>query len=188
MYARLNLASKPLVSHRRFYVGSAVFGALAAVLCVWLAFRFHEVRKADADYRAKADKLQSEMKGLMAQRRELQSFYDRAENRNLQERARFLDSVMEADSFNWTKMFMDLEHTLPPGVHVVRIEPKLEHGTVSVKFQAGASSQEAEGELVKAFEDSRSFSNFVLYSVSTPRQTASNDVLMLDFSVIYTGI
>jgi hypothetical protein len=188
MYARLNLASNPLLSHRRFYMASAAFGFLAAVLCAWLAWQFHDVRKAETAYRAKADKLQSEMSLELKQRDALQSFFDRPENRNLQEREKFLDQVMQADSFNWTRMFMDLEHTLPAGVHVVRIEPKLDHGTVSVKFEAGASSEEAKIELFRAFEESPSFSHFVLYSENVPRQGTTADALVLEFSVIYTGI
>jgi Tfp pilus assembly protein PilN len=185
MYARLNLSTTPLLSHRRFYVGSAIVGFLAAVLCVFLGWRLHDVRKAEADFRAKSDKIQSEMSRLTDQKRQLERFF--AENKNLQDRAKFIDAVVEADGFNWTKMFMDLEQTLPTGVHVLRIEPRLDHGTASVKFQAGASSQEAKAELFRAFEESKSFSHFELYSESTPHQ-ASADALTVEFSVIYTGI
>jgi Tfp pilus assembly protein PilN len=187
MYVRLNVATQPLVSHRRFYVGSAIFGFLAAVLCVWLALRFHDVRRQETAYRLQADRLEADMTQIMERRAELKRFYDREENRNLQERAKFIDAVIEADSFNWTKMFMDLERTLPAGVHVIRIEPTLDRGTVSVKFQAGANSEEAKLQLEEAFEQSRSFSHFILYSENMPRQ-GSADALILDFSVIYTGI
>jgi Tfp pilus assembly protein PilN len=187
MYARLNLATKPLVSHRRFYVASALAGFVGLVLFGVLGWRLYGVRKAEADYRAKAGKLQTEMSRLMDQRHQLDVFYAKDENRNLQDRAKFIDGVIEADSFNWTKMFMDLEKTLPSGVHVLRIEPKLDHGTVSVRFQAGAASQEAKVELLKAFEDSRSFSHFELYSEGAPRQQTA-DALTVEFSVIYTGI
>lgn len=187
MYARLNLATKPLVSHRRFYVGSAVVGFIGLVLFVMLGWRLYEVRKAEEDYRSKANKLQAEMNQLMGQRHQLDAFYEKEENRNLQERAKFIDGLIEADSFNWTKMFMDLEKTLPTGVHVIRIEPRLDHGTVSVKFQAGAASQEAKVELLKAFEESKSFSHFELYSEGMPRQQTT-DALTVEFSVIYTGI
>lgn len=187
MYARLNLATKPLVSHRRFYVGAALLGLLGSVLLVVLGWQFYNVRRAEEDYRAKADKLQAEMGRLMEQRHELDHFYAQDVNRNLQARAKFIDGVIEADSFNWTKMFMDLEHTLPPGVHVLRIEPKLDQGTVSVRFEAGAADEAAMMQLLKAFEESKSFSHFVLYSDSVPKQ-ASTDALTLQFSVIYTGI
>jgi Tfp pilus assembly protein PilN len=187
MYARLNLATKPLLSHRRFYVGAAFLGLLGSVLFLALGWKFYNVRKAEEDYRAKAEKLQGEMNRLMEQRHDLDRFYAQEANRNLQARAKFIDGVVEADSFNWTKMFMDLEHTLPPGVHVIRIEPKLDQGTVSVKFEAGASSEAAKMQLLKAFEESKAFSHFVLYSEGLPKQPGT-DVLNVEFSVIYTGI
>jgi Tfp pilus assembly protein PilN len=187
MYVRLNVATKPLVSHRRFYVGSALCGVVAGVLFVYLGWQLHDVRKAETDYRAKTVKLQAEMSRLMEQKHGLEKFYAKPENRDLQERLKFIDTVVEADSFNWTKMFIDLEQTLPPGVRVLKVDPKLEHGTVSVKFIAGASNQEAQAQLVKAFEDSKSFSHFELYSVGVPKQ-AGMDALLLEFSVIYTGI
>ena len=187
MYARLNLATKPLVSHRRFYVGAALMWFLGSVLFLALGWRFYNVRKAEEDYRAKAVKLQAEMNRLVEQRNELARFFDQDVNRNLQDRAKFIDGLIEADSLNWTKMFMDLEHTLPPGVHVLRIEPRLDHGTVLVKFEAGAASPEAKIKLLKAFEESRSFSHFELYSEGMPKQ-GTTDALLLEFSVIYTGI
>ena len=65
MYVRLNLATNPLLSHRRFFAGSLLFGLLAGALCIFLGWRLYDVRKAEEEYRAKADKLQSEMNRLM---------------------------------------------------------------------------------------------------------------------------
>lgn len=187
MYIRLNLATKPLVSHRRFLVGAVLLGFLGSVLFLFLGWRFYSVRKADEDYRSRVGKMQAEMSRLMEQRRDLDRFFAQEENRNLQERAKFIDAVIEARSFNWTQMFMDLEHTLPAGVHVVRIEPRLEQGSVSVKFVVGASSQEAKLQLLRAFEDSKSFSDVKLYSEAAPKQPGA-DALTVEFSAIYTGI
>jgi Tfp pilus assembly protein PilN len=188
MYLRLNLATKPLLSHRRFFVGAALLGLLGSILFVALGLRFHNVRKADAAYRARADKLQAEMSRLLEQRRELDKFYSQQGNRNLRERAKFMNGVIESAGFNWTKMFMDLEETLPVGVRVLRIEPKLEHGTVTVKFTVGAISQDAQQQLLKAFEESKSFSHVELFSVDAPRQPGGADVMTLEFSAIYTGV
>jgi Tfp pilus assembly protein PilN len=190
MYIRLNLATKPLVSHRRFLVGSALFGLVGIVLFVSLGWHFLTLRKADEDFRARVGKIQQEMDRLQEQRKDLEAFYSRPENRNLQERAKFIGGVIEARSFNWTKMFMDLEHTLPPGVHVLRIDPKLEHGSVDVKFVIAGSSEEAKEELLKAFEESRSFTHIELTSEGSPKQggAENTDVFALEFSAIYTGI
>jgi DNA-directed RNA polymerase subunit H (RpoH/RPB5) len=187
MYARLNLATKPLVSHRRFLLGAALLGLLGSVLFVLLGWQFYNLRKADEDFRAHLGKIEQEMDRLRHQRGDLERFYAMEENHNLQERAKFIDGVIEARSFNWTKMFMDLEHTLPSGVHVLRIEPKLDRSTVSVKFAVGASSQQAKVELLKAFEESKCFAHIELTSEQLPKQ-ASADVLTLEFSAVYTGI
>ncbi len=190
MQVGLNLATKPLVSHRRFLVGSAILGMVGGILLVFLAWQFFTLRKADAAYRARLLKTQQEMAKVQEQREDLERFFSRGENRNLQERAKFVGTVIEARSFNWTKMFMDLEHTLPSGVHVLRIEPKLENGSASVKFVVAGSTEESKVKLLKAFEDSPSFTRVELTQVGMPKQSvgASSDVFTVEFSAIYTGI
>ena len=187
MYIRLNLASNPLISHRRFLVGAALVGLFGSVLFVLLGLHFYKVRKVDADYRARAGKVQDEMSRLLDQRHELERFFAKEENRNLQDRAKFINNLIEARSFNWTKMFMDLERTLPAGVRVVRIEPRLDRGMVTVRFVVGASSQDAKQKMLDAFEASPSFTHVELFSETVPKQ-ASSDALTVEFSAIYTGI
>ncbi|MGB7848332.1 MAG: hypothetical protein WBL63_22155 [Candidatus Acidiferrum sp.] len=190
MYIRLNLATKPLVSHRRFLMGAALLGLVGIALFASLGLHFLTLRKADEDFRARAGKIQQEMARLQDQRDDLVRFYERPENRNLQERAKFIGSVIEARSFNWTKMFMDLEHTLPPGVHVLRIDPTLEHGTVAVKFVIAGYNQDSKVGILKAFEESKSFTHIEVTSDAPARQGvgANTDVFSLEFSAIYTGI
>jgi Tfp pilus assembly protein PilN len=190
MRVGLNLATKPLVSHRRFLVGSALLGVVAGVLFLFLGWHFYTLRKADEDYRSRMGKIQQEMDHLQRQRQELEQFYARSENRNLQDRARFIGAVIEARSFNWTKMFMDLEHTLPAGVHVLKIEPKLENGSASVRFVVAGNSNEAKVKVLRAFEDSRSFSHIELTDEGLPKSGngSAGDVFLLEFSAIYTGI
>jgi len=191
MRVRLNLATHPLVSHRRFLVGSALLGILGGAIFLYQGWQFYTLRKADADFRAKVAAIQQQMARLQEQRNELERFFAKEENHNLQDRAKFVGSVIEARSFNWTKMFMDLEQTLPPGVHVIKIEPRLENGSASVRFMVGGSSQESKIKLLQAFEDSRSFSHVELTSEGAPRQgggPGAADVFQVEFSAIYTGI
>lgn len=190
MYVRLNLASNPLVSHRRFLVGTSLLGLLGGILFFVLGWHFYTLRRSDADFRARVGKIEVEMEHLQEQRSDLERFYAKTENRNLQERAKFIGDVIEARSFNWTKMFMDLEQTLPPGVHILRIAPTLDHGTVSVKFSVAGSTPDAKFGLLKAFEDSKSFTHIELTSEGVPKQgpTGSTDVFTAEFSAIYTGI
>jgi len=187
MYVRLNLATRPLVSHRRFLVGTALLGILGSLLFLFLGWRFYTLRKAEEDYRARVGKIEKEMDRLLEQRAELERFFAKPENSRLEERAKFDGAVIQGRSFNWTKMFMDLEHTLPPGVHVVRIEPKLDHDSLTVKFVVGAASQESKVQLLKAFEASKSFAHIELTSEGVPKVN-SKDAFTVEFSAVYTGI
>ena len=191
MHVGLNLATKPLVSHRRFFLAAGVVGAVASLLLLYLAYQFFSLRQADANFRAKLGSLDQQMERLQLQRDDLQRFFAKEENQHLQDRAKFIGAVIEARSFNWTKMFMDLEHTLPPGVHVVKIEPKLDNGSATVKFEVAGSSEESKVKLLRAFEDSRSFTHVELTQEGLPRQGGNNqssDVFSIQFSAIYTGI
>jgi Tfp pilus assembly protein PilN len=188
MHIRLNLATKPLVSHRRFLVGSALLGFFGSVFLVFLAWHFFTLRRADQEFRAHVAKVQKEMQGEQQQRAELERFFAREENHNLQARAKFVGNVIQARSINWTKMFMDLERTLPPGVHVLKIEPTLENGSVLVKFIVGGSSPDSKVKLLQAFEDSKSFSDVELTGEAIPRGEKTTDVYLVEFSAVYTGV
>jgi|SRR6516165_8773978 Tfp pilus assembly protein PilN len=186
MYVRLNLATKPLVSRRRFLLGTAIIGFVGLLFLAIFGLRFYGLRKADAELRARTQKLQEERASLATRRQELDRFFAQQENATLQERAKFMKSVMEARSFNWTKMFMDLEQTLPSGVHVVRIDPKLDKGSVAVKFTIGAASEEAKLKVLRAFENSKSFSHIELLSEhATTQPQPGADPLTIEFTAIY---
>jgi|HubBroStandDraft_2_1064218.scaffolds.fasta_scaffold03967_6 Tfp pilus assembly protein PilN len=186
MFVRLNLATKPLISERRFFAGATVLGVIAGFLFVGLGWRFYQLRKADAAMRSTTQATEAEIERVSAQRQELERFFAQQENAGLQERAKFTMGVIEARSFNWTEMFMDLERTLPPGVHVIRIEPKLEKGTVSLQFTVGAATEEAKLKMLQAFEDSKSFSHVELMGEKSGVGQPGADPLTLDFKAVYS--
>jgi hypothetical protein len=187
MYIRLNLATKPFENQRRFLAGAALLGILGGFLFLILGWRYYSLRKADTEMRARTQQYREEMAKLGVQRRQLDEFFAQPENLKLIERANFIKSVIEARSINWTQMFMDLEHTLPAGVHVVRIQPKLEKGIVSVNFVVGAVNQESELKLLKAFEESKSFSHIELISEHAASQPGG-DPLTVEFTAVYSAV
>src|SRR5579883_1283629 len=164
MYVRLNLATQPLISHRRFFAGSAALAALGLLLFLGFGWRFYVLRKADESFRARSSKIQAELNEESKQRAELEKYF----------------AQLQARSVNWTQMFMDLEKMLPPGVHVLHIDPKLDKGVVSVHFIVGATNQEAKLKLLKAFEDSPAFAHVVLLSEKAETRPGS-DPLTIEF-------
>jgi len=189
MYLRLNLATKPLVSHRPFLAGAAIAAFVGAILFTILGWRYYTLRQADADLRARSEKVQSDMTRLETQREQLDRYFAQPETLGLQDQIKFTAAVMEGSSFNWTRLFMDLEHALPPGVRVLRIEPRLDKGGAEIKFVIGAANDEAKLKLLKAFEDSKSFSGLKLTDerAGTASQPGA-DPLTVEFTALYSAI
>jgi Tfp pilus assembly protein PilN len=187
MKVRLNLATKRLLTHRRFFVGSGALGAAALLIFGALGVHVYYARKANEEMRAKFEKITRQMEGLQSQREVLERFFNLPENAKLHDRAAFINGLIDARSFNWTRMFMDLEDALPAGVRVVSIEPKQDKGRVQVKFIIGATTNEAKLQLLKALEESKSFTNVEVVAVRSNTQ-ANADPIVLELMAQYARI
>ena len=75
MRVRLNLATKPLESHRRFLAGASLSAFAAAVVFLALGWHVYSVRKAATDVRARREKMSQEFAAYEAQRGELQRYF-----------------------------------------------------------------------------------------------------------------
>jgi type IV pilus assembly protein PilN len=99
-----------------------------------------------------------------------------------------MNGILDARSFNWTQMFMDLERILPPGVHVVSIEPKQVEGHVEVKLTVGATSDETELKFIHALEESKEFTEVQVQNIHKPNQTGnlSGDQQVIQLTTVYS--
>jgi len=158
--------------------GSSVLGAVALVVFVSLGVHVYYARKANAEMRSRIANISRQMEALDGQRAGLQRFFSLPENAKLHDRAAFINGLIDARSFNWTRMFMDLEDTLPAGVRVVSISPKQDKGRVEVKFIVGATTNEAELQFLKALEQSKSFTDVEVLAIRSSTQPNSDPILI----------
>jgi type IV pilus assembly protein PilN len=188
MNVRLNLATNPLQTHRKFLAVSGLIGAIAGIVFLLLVMHVYSVRKSNEALRVRADRVRQEMVGLMRQRDELENFFKEEQNARLNERSTFLNSLIDEQSLNWTQMFMDLEKILPTGVRLVSIEPGHDKGQVLVKLQVGAISDEAKLKFFRALENSPAFKDFREMSEKySDQQQAGGDLdhLQIQLTVVY---
>jgi type IV pilus assembly protein PilN len=188
MRVRLNLATNPLQTHRKFLAVSGLIGALAGIIFLALAGHAYSVRKSNEVLRVRADGVRQEMVGLMRQRDELENFFKEEQNARLNERSTFLNSLIDEQSLNWTQMFMDLEKILPTGVRLVSIEPGHDKGQVLVKLQVGAVSDEAKLKFVRALESSPAFKEVrEIGEINAEPQPGSGDLdrVQIQLTVVY---
>jgi type IV pilus assembly protein PilN len=187
MNVRLNLATKPLETHRRFLAGSSFGGAVALIVFFTLGWHVYLARKANAEMRAKMNNISHQVTELTGQRSALEEFFALSENAKLHDRAAFINSLIDARSFNWTHMFMDLEDLLPAGVRVVSIEPKQDKGLVEVKLTIGASDNDAKLKFLKALEDSKTFTDIKVFAVrENERQKVNSDPILVELTAEYS--
>lgn len=186
MRVRLNLATKPLQTHRKFLAGSGLLGLAAAIVFLALGWHVYLARRANAEMRAKSEAILRQVLQLEQQRSSLQHFFGLEENAKLHDRAAFINNLIDARSFNWTLMFMDLERVLPAGVHVVSIMPAQDKGRVEVKFTVGATSDQAKLKFLKALEDSKSFTGIKLIDERVPAQHTGEDQVIVELIAEYS--
>lgn len=185
MRVRLNLATKPLATHRRFLVGSAAIAAVGGIVFLSMGWHVYAARKADAAMRTKMEKIRIETADLQVRRANLEKFFAQPENAKLSERAAYLNSIIDDSSFNWTQMFMDLERVMPGGVRLLSISPRRVKGNMEVKLRVGVASEDAKLKFLRALEDSKAFGKVVPSSEQTPAQ-AGADQQVVELTVVYT--
>jgi type IV pilus assembly protein PilN len=187
MRARLNLATKALETHRRFLTASGAIAVVAGIVFLGLGWHVYSARKSEAEIRAKAAEVRLQSAGLELERDALQRYFALPENAKVHDRAVFINGIIDARSFNWTQMFMDLERVLPGGVHLLSIEPKQVKGRIEVKLRVGATSEEAKIKFLRALEASREFTRIALDN-DGPATGTSGDVSTLTLTAVYSRI
>ena len=188
MRVRLNLATKPLESHRRFLAGAGLSAFVAAVLFVALGWHVYSVRKAATEVRARAEKIREEFARYEEERNELKRFFDQKTIKGLSDRSGFINGIIAVRSFNWTQMFMDLEHILPAGAHIISIEPKQVSGYVELNLTFGAANDEVKLKFLHALETSKQFSEVKEQNEVPPTPGSnSSDMWVVRLSTFYSG-
>jgi type IV pilus assembly protein PilN len=173
-------------THRRFLTLYGTLMSLAAILFVVLGWHANSVRKTDAAFRVERERLAAQINALTDQRQQLDHFFMQPENAKLHGRAMFVNSIIDAQSFNWTQMFMDLEHILPGGVRVMSIEPKQVGGQAAVRLTVGATNEDAKRDFLNALEKSDVFSHVELSSVRAANRPSDIDQIILELTVFYS--
>src|SRR6266851_4181544 len=173
MRVRLNLATRAVETHRRFLAGAGLTAIFAGLAFLGLGWHVYSARKVDAALRARTERTRQELARLEVQRKDLERYFSQKDIANLHDRAAFINTILDARSFNWTLMFMDLERILPGGVRVISIEPKQVSGRVELKLTVGTINDEAELKFEHALEESKAFTEVRIQHVGMPNSSGN---------------
>jgi Tfp pilus assembly protein PilN len=187
MKVRLNLATVPLESNRRFAAAAYIVGSLGVIAMVVLSWHGYVAWRSNTASRLEEAQLQVNMQRLRDKQSDLQIFFDQPDTKQRRELSAFLNGLIAERAFPWTKIFMDLERTLPDGVRVVSIAPKLTEDHLELRLTIGALNDEGMNKFEKALEDSSEFSNIEVLNETRPVQPTNTDHVLLSLVARYSG-
>ena len=192
MKLNLNLATTPLQNNRRFIAGAGLAGIAALFALVILTHQTYSTWRANSAIRADISREESEIEKVANRQAELGRRFEQAENKTVLDRSNFLNSLIEARTFPWPKIFEDLEKTLPPGVRVINIAPRLEGGRALIKLTVGAMDDADKVEFLQKIEGSKAFSGIRVidekYSEKQSDKGVGNDHIVVSLEAWYTTI
>jgi len=186
MKLRLNLSTTPQENKRPFLAGALVVGTLGAVALALLSHAAYVSWRASRQLRADMARLEDQIQTDSTRQQALELYFRRPEAQRALDRSAFLNSLISERSFPWTKIFMDLEQTLPAGVRVVNITPRLVNGRAEVELQVGASTDESEIGFLKAIENSPVFSGMVVKDERREDRGGASNQIIVNLTVWYS--
>jgi type IV pilus assembly protein PilN len=180
----INLASQPFRRDRAMLAGSiAVSLILVGTLGVLISLIVAD-RALLAGVRSDVDGLNRQIRTATAEQGRLDAVLRKPENAEVLERSVFLNALLYRKGISWTRIFADLEKTIPYNVKVLAIRPSVNsRNEVLLDMTVGADSPEPVIQLYRALEESALFGSVVEHSSLPPTQ--SDPLYRYRMTVIY---
>ena len=168
----INLASQPFRRDRPMVVASVVVGVLLAGTLAAQGSLALADRSQLAETRRHIVQLNRQIQKATTDQARLDAILRQPDNAEVLERSIFLNALLYRKGINWTRIFSDLEKTLPHNVRVISIRPSVNaRNEITLDMNVGAETPEPAIELLKALEGSPLFGSAYLHSSLPPSQT-----------------
>jgi type IV pilus assembly protein PilN len=168
----INLATQPLRRDRPMIIAStAAAVALVGLLGLLITLIFLE-REQMRETRTDIARLEKELRALSAEQSRVETVLRRPENAEVLERSLFLNALLYRKGISWTRIFADLEKTLPHNVRLMSIRPTVNsRNEITLEMNIGAETTQPVVEMLMRLESSDVFGATVVHSMLPPSQT-----------------
>jgi type IV pilus assembly protein PilN len=168
----INLASEPFRRDRPMLIGSAAVAVLMLVslgTLIFLAYTDHGSIQRDRNVQAQLDR---ELVRVTGEKRKIDAEVQKAENSEVLERSVLINELLLRKGISWTRIFADLERTLPPNVRVTQIKPQVDNNDhISLEMTVASETAEPLNALLMKLEASDVFGSYTVPVVQAPTQT-----------------
>lgn len=157
MRITVNLATRPFVELRPFFLRLRIFMAVLAVVGVGALIATHLLQKKLDVAKSQIDQVHAKVVTARQEQQANELRMRQPANAAVLARAHFLNTLFLRKSFSWTAVMMDLETVLPIGVQVTSIEPAISSdGNVIIRLRVSGERDRAV-QLVRNLERSKRF-------------------------------
>ena len=168
----INLASQPFHRDRPILFASGALALLMVVSLVLLGSLAIADRHRSRNTRRVIAQLDRQIEQAAAEQARLDALLRRPENAEVLERSLGLNALLYRKGISWTRLFADLEKTLPPDVRLVMIRPQVvSEKQVNLEMVVAARTMAPVFEMAKDLESSEAFSEINVPSVLPPTQS-----------------
>lgn len=172
MREQINLASEPFRRDRSVFVASvAISAALLALLGILIAIALAD-RRNMAESQAELARLNIELTKVAREQKTLDAELHQPGNSDVLERSEFINTLLYRKGISWTKIFADLEKTVPNNVRIISIQPQVNaQDQIFLQMVVGADAPEHAINFFAKLEASEFFGSTAVSSVIPPSQT-----------------
>lgn len=168
----INLASQPFQRNRAMLMASgAVSLALLATLGLLIYLAMLD-RAQLADLRQDVARLNRRIAAVQTGQTEADRVLHEPQNAIVLERSLFINNLLVYKSLSWSRLFSDLEKTVPYNVKVLSLHPSVNaESKVTLDMTVGSESPEGLIEFLKALERAPAFGEVIQHNLLTPNQS-----------------
>jgi type IV pilus assembly protein PilN len=157
MRISVNLATRPFVELRPFFLRLRILMGVLAVVAVLALLAAHVLQKKLDIAAAQLNQVHEKVVAVQQEKQGNERRMREPANAAVLARAHFLNALFLRKSFSWTAVMMDLETVLPAGVQVTSIEPEISaDGDVIIRMRVSGDRDRAV-QLVRNLERSKRF-------------------------------
>jgi Tfp pilus assembly protein PilN len=168
----INLASEPFRRDRPMLIGSAAVALLMTAslgTLIYLAYMDQGIIQRD---RTVQSQLERELTRVSTEQRKINADVQRPENSEVLERSVLINELLLRKGISWTRIFADLEKTLPPNVRVTQIKPQVDNNDkIQLEMTVASDSAEPLTAFLAKIEASEVFGSYNVSVTQAPTQT-----------------
>jgi type IV pilus assembly protein PilN len=167
----INLASQPFRRDRAMLAASAAIGAALVLTLGGLIYLYLADRAESAELRAELYQLDRRISASAAEQAGLEAILRKPENSTVLELSVFINTLLYHKGISWSRLFSDLEETIPYDVKLISLVPSINsQNKVVLDISVAAKEPVALLEFAKALEKSAVFLYVYPHNTQPPTQ------------------